>query len=199
MSEPKTLLQMAGADLNPAPLSTCGIVVIDAQNEYVEGPLALPDVNPALDRIAVLLDRARQAGRPIVHIAHKGRAGGPFDRDADRGAIVDRVAPVGSEAVIEKGLPNAFAGTELESTLRDLGLETVIFAGFMTHMCVSSTARCALDLGFNSVVVSDASGTRALPDPTGGPALSAADLHRAVLAGLADRFAIVSPLDRIPD
>ena len=38
---PKTLLQMAGADLAPSPLSESTLVVIDAQNEYRSGALPL--------------------------------------------------------------------------------------------------------------------------------------------------------------
>ena len=40
--------------------------------------------------------------------------------------------------------------------------------------------------------------TRALPDPMGG-VIAADALHRAALAELADRFAIVAPVDRIPE
>jgi hypothetical protein len=48
------------------------------------------------------------------------------------------------------------------------------------------------------VVAADASATRDLPDPLGG--IIAADaLHRAALAGLADRFAVVTTVDRIPE
>jgi len=51
--------------------------------------------------------------------------------------------------------------------------------------------RAALDLGFKSTVVADACATRDLPDPLGGAAVAAADLHRASLIALADRFAII--------
>jgi len=60
-------------------------------------------------------------------------------------------------------------------------------------MCISSTVRAALDLGYRTTVVAESAATRDLPE-TGGPAFAAADLHRAALAGLADRFAIVAKL-----
>ncbi len=41
------------------------------------------------------------------------RSGGLFDRDQERGRIIEAVAPVDGEAVIEKPLPNVFAGTNL--------------------------------------------------------------------------------------
>ncbi len=63
----------------------------------------------------------------------------------------------------------------------------------MTHMCVSATARAALDLGYQSTVLSDASATRDLPDIDGAGTVPAAEIHRIELAALADRFAIVLP------
>ena len=51
MSTPKTLLEMSGADMRPPPLSGATLVIIDAQNEYLDGKLALPGVE-AGDRCA---------------------------------------------------------------------------------------------------------------------------------------------------
>jgi nicotinamidase-related amidase len=98
---------------------------------------------------------------------------------------------------VHKPLPNAFAQTELDATLKKLGRTQLVIAGFMTHMCVSSTARAALDLGYKTTVAADAAATRDLPDPMGG-VIGADALHRAALAGLADRFAIVATVDQIP-
>ena len=66
-------------------------------------------------------------------------------------------------------------------TLKKLGRTQLVIAGFMTHMCVSSTARAALDLGYKATVAADAAATRDLPDPMGG-VISADALHRAALA-----------------
>lgn len=197
MSSPKTLLEMAGADLRPCSLAQSVVVVIDAQNEYLDGKLALPGVKPAVEAIARLLEKAREIGTPIVHIAHKGRAGGLFDRDGYGGAIMAAVAPAGDEQIIEKPLPNAFAQTNLNVELKALARSSLVLAGFMTHMCVSSTARAALDLGYRVTVAGDAAATRDLPDPFGG-VIGAQALHRAALAELADRFAIIATVDQIP-
>lgn len=194
MSTPKTLLQMAGASLEPGKFSESAVVIIDAQNEYLNGKLPLPGVEAALDNIAILLKAARAANAPIIHVQHKGRAGGLFDPGADAFKLAPQAALQSGEAIVEKPLPNSFAQTNLQDVLTKTGRKSLIVAGFMTHMCVSSTVRAALDLGYRTTVVADAAGTRDLPDPTGGPALSAAELHRAALAGLADRFAIVTNL-----
>lgn len=189
----KTLLQLAGANLTPPTLAEATVVVIDAQREYVDGRLPLPGGRPALANIAALLEAARAAGAPVVHVRHKGKAGGLFDPGETVFQIADEAAPADGETVIDKGLPNAFAGTQLAAELERAGRKRLILAGFMTHMCVSSTARAALDLGYQTTVLSDASATRDLPRSDGSGVHAAADLHEAELAALADRFAIVCP------
>jgi nicotinamidase-related amidase len=64
-------------------------------------------------------------------------------------------------------------------------------AGFQTHMCVSSTARAAMELGFRVTIDADSCATRDLPDGEGG-AIDAASLHKAALVGLSDRFATIA-------
>jgi nicotinamidase-related amidase len=196
MTAPKTLLELSGADLNPPKLAESCLVLIDIQNEYRAGPLALPDAEPAIALAAKLLARARNSGAAIFHIAHKGRAGSLFDRAADRGAIVAELAPLAGELVIEKELPNAFAGTDLKAQLAASGRKNIVLAGFMTHMCVSSTARAALDLGFRTTIDADSCATRDLPDGRGGT-LAARTIHEVALAELSDRFAIIARGDAL--
>ncbi|MET4294508.1 nicotinamidase-related amidase [Bradyrhizobium sp. LB8.2] len=196
MTAPKTLLELSGADLNPPKLAESCLVLIDIQNEYRAGPLALPDAEPAIALAAKLLARARNSGAAIFHIAHKGRAGSLFDRAADRGAIVTELAPLAGELVIEKELPNAFAGTNLKAQLAASGRKNIVLAGFMTHMCVSSTARAALDLGFRTTIDADSCATRDLPDGRGGT-LAARTIHEVALAELSDRFAIIARGDAL--
>ncbi len=190
MPEPKTLLQLAGADLTPAALAEAALVLIDYQNEYMSGPLALPDAPAAVESAKRLLAKARAAGAPVFHIAHKGREGGPFDRAAPRGAIVDALAPDAGEPVIEKGLPNSFAGTDLDARLKETGRKNLILAGFMTHMCLSSTARAALDLGYRVTIDATTCASRDLPDGKGG-AVAAQIVNDVALVELSDRFAII--------
>lgn len=194
----KTLLQLAGAEPAPSRIAESVLVLIDIQNEYFDGPLKLTGVEAAAKVATGLLSRARAAGAPVVHVRHKGRPGGAFDPEAPRGQIHASVAPRDGEAIVEKGLPNSFAGTTLSEVLAGLGPRPLILAGFMTHMCVSATARAALDLGHRSTVALDATATRDLPDPMGG-VLSADAVHHAALAAIADRFAAVVPAAAIPD
>lgn len=197
---PKTLLEMAGATATPSSLSKATLVVIDAQREYVDGRLPLPGVEAALGEIGRLLARARKAGTPVVHIQHRGKPGGAFGPDTPGFAIAGEAAPVKGEAVIEKALPNAFAGTDLKAKLDALARPEIIVTGFMTHMCVEATTRSALDHGFKATVVAGAAATRDLPDPLTGNAVPAAEVHRNALTALSDRFAtIVAGSNNIPD
>ncbi|MGI9412495.1 MAG: cysteine hydrolase family protein [Hyphomicrobiales bacterium] len=192
MADPKTLMEMAGAPQEPSRLDASTVVMIDCQNEYVDGKLPLVGIGPALDEGARLLEKARAAGTPIVHIVHEGKAGGVFDLDGHGGQIAAQVVPADGEPIVKKPLPNAFAHTELHDLLQEIGRKEIIFAGFQSHMCISSSARAALDLGYRATVVANAVATRDLPRPGGG-VIGAVDLHNASLAALADRFAIIAP------
>jgi nicotinamidase-related amidase len=169
-------------------LKDATLVLIDYQNEYRRGPLTLVGVEEAIERAAALLGAARRAGARIVHVAHKGAAGRLFDRADVRGAFIDEVRPQDGEAVVEKTLANAFAGTPLASILGAPATPT-IFAGFMTHNCVSSSVRAGRDHGLAMTVAADACATRDLP--SGGAIVRARDLHLAELAALGDAHAAI--------
>jgi len=184
-----TLRELTGLPTEPAPLSASVLVLIDIQNTYTRGVMALEGVEPAIDEAAALLDRARTAGIPVIHVQHDAGEGSPYDVRAEIGAIVDRVAPRAGEAVVVKNFPNAFVGTDLDRRLREASATNLVLAGFMTHMCVNSTARGAFNAGFAPSVVAAATATRALPSPDG--TVSAASLQSASLAGIGDVFGVV--------
>ncbi|WP_460031492.1 cysteine hydrolase family protein [Megalodesulfovibrio paquesii] len=209
---PSTLLAMAGLSPIPAGIAHSAVVLVDYQQEYVDGALPLVGIAAALEQARALLLRARQLGAPIIHVVHAGAPGGPFDRSAPRGQIVACLQPAPGELVLEKKLPNSFAGTPLAAALAETGRKAWILAGCMTHMCLSATARAALDLALPCglpAIPAAACVTRDLPDPLsdplpaaqGGPGIiPAAVLHRAALAALADRFARVVPdVQALPD
>ncbi len=196
---PATLFQLAGVASPTASLSEAVVVVIDAQEEYRTGALALPGIEPAVAAGAQLLARARAAKTPIVHVVHRGISGGLFDPAGPYYAILAPLKPQAGEPVVEKQLPDAFAGTQLAEILRASGRKQLIVIGFMTHMCVSATVHSALNFGYSTTVVASATATRPLPDGSGGE-VTAATLQSATLAGLADRFAtVVTQVAQIPD
>lgn len=199
MSEAFTLRQLSGKPAEAYPLSGSALILVDAQNTYRSGVMALSGVEPALDECARLLARARALGVPVIHIQHDSGPGSPFDIRADNGAIADKVAPQAGEPVVVKHYPNAFVGTDLDARLKALGVSRLVVAGFMTHMCINSTARGAFNLGYEVTVPASATATRSLPAPGGGT-VDAASLQTAALAALGDLFAVVVPAaDSIPD
>jgi nicotinamidase-related amidase len=191
MPDARTLRALTGLPSEPARLADSTLVMIDFQNTYTRGPLELDGVVTAIEEGAVLLDRARSAGIPVIHIQHDAGEGTAYDVRAEIGAIVDAVAPRQGETVIVKNYPNSFFDTELNERLTADGSHDLVLAGFMTHMCVNSTARGAFNLGYAATVVAAATATRSLP--VTGELVSAASLQTASLAALADLFAVVVP------
>lgn len=191
MSKPQTLLQLSGRSYAPATLANATLLVIDAQEEYRSGAMALPELNPALEQITQLLTLAREAGTPIVHVHHLGIPGGLFDPQGLRGQIMPEAAPLHGETVIGKTLPNAFAGTTLHELLQQHGRLDLIVCGFMTHSSVSTTVRAAKDYGYRCPLVEQACATRDLP--MGDGAIAAAQVHQMEMTILADNFAVCVP------
>lgn len=190
-----TLRQITGMTPNPSAVSDSALVLIDCQQTYREGVMQLSGVEPALQEAAALLARFRAAGRPVFHIRHDAGAGTPYDVNAPIGQIADVVAPMEGEVVITKNYPNSFERTELKQELDKIGVKNLILTGFMTHVCVNSTARAAFNHGYASTVVANATATRTLANPTGGE-IAADVLHNASLTALSDIFAVVVPSGR---
>ncbi len=187
-----TLRELASLPTEPAALADSTLVLIDCQNTYTEGVMALDGVAAALDEVAALLDRARTAGIPIVHVQHDDGPGSLYDVNGHSGAIVAAVAPRDGEPVVVKNYPNSFVDTEFDQRLKAVGATNLVLTGFMTHMCVNSTARGAFNLGYAPTVVASATATRALPG-VDGATVSADALQSASLAALKDLFAVVVP------
>lgn len=195
---PPTLMQIVGARQETARLSDSVLVIVDAQREYLDGKLPLSGMSDSLAAGAKLLGRARGVGTPVVHVVHRG-AGMLFNPQGVYFDVVAPLAPKAGESVVQKTLPNAFAGTNLQELLVKTGRKRLIVIGYMTHNCVSSTVRAALDLGYQTTVVAAATATRDLPDGHGGT-LAAAAVQAASLAALADRTAkVVWNEEDIPD
>ena len=184
---PRTLLDMAGAPVDTARFSDAVLLIIDAQREYVDGKLPLTGIEASLAVGGTLLARARAAGTPVVHVLH--RSGGPlFNPEEPWFQPAAPLIPQDGEAIVEKTMANAFAGTDLQKILEKTTRKKLIVIGYMTHNCVSSTVRAARELGYSITVVAPATGTRDLPDGRGG-VISAAELQTACLVGLSDTLA----------
>jgi len=198
MSAYVTLRDLLGLGASPAPLRDSALIMIDCQNTYRQGVMRLEGAEEAFAEAARLLARARACGTPVFHIMHDAGPGSPYDITAEIGRISDDVAPAPGEPVIVKHYPSAFFQTDLGALLDETGRRDLVLAGFMTHMCVNSTARDAFNLGYRPTIVASATATRELPAPDGVP-VPAATLQSASLAGITDLFAlVVGKADDIP-
>ncbi|MFW1677371.1 cysteine hydrolase family protein [Pontibacter sp. JAM-7] len=200
MSDLTTLRDLVGLGNTATPISDSALVIIDAQNTYCEGIMKLDGVEAALEECKTLLARFRQAGRPIFHIQHDAGPGTPYDVSSHIGQITEAVTPLADETVITKNYPNSFTQTELDALLKQAGVANLILVGFMSHMCVNSTARGAFSLGYNPTVVASATATRSLPSKVTGQALPAEQIQEVALAALSDLPSAVVPSSAdVPD
>ena len=86
-------------------------------------------------------------------------------------------------------LPMTFPEGIMEKWLRTGGVSRIAICGYMAQMCCDTTARQSFHLGFQVDFLSDAVGTLAVQNSAG--AISATDLHRAVMVTQAMLFARV--------
>ncbi|MFI9047403.1 cysteine hydrolase family protein [Streptomyces sp. NPDC053427] len=186
-----TLRELNGFDQTPASLAAATLILVDYQNTYTRGVMELTGWEAALDSAAALLSRARNAGAKVIHVINDGGEGTPYDIRAEIGRIHPTVAPIESESVVVKTVPNAFVDTDLGDRVDAAGNKDVIIVGFMTHMCVAFTASGAFLRGNRPTVVADACATR--PLRTAVSDVSAEQLHHGALATIDDLYGVVVP------
>lgn len=73
--------------------------------------------------------------------------------DAD---IVDEIKPTDKDYIIIKGRDSAFQDTKIRVWLRSLGINTLIFCGVDTSICVETSLRDGFNLGYDVVLIADA-------------------------------------------
>ncbi|OAN35765.1 cysteine hydrolase family protein [Mycolicibacterium iranicum] len=134
--------------------------------------------------LAALIAAARAAGIMVVHTREghqpdlsdcppaKLNRGAPSKRIGDPGKygrilirgeyghdIVDELAPIDGEVVIDKPGKGAFYATELSDLLTEAGITQLLVTGVTTEVCVHTTTREANDRGYECLVVSDCVGS----------------------------------------
>ena len=154
------------------------VVIMDFQQRIVNNFASEPET--VVRNAARVLDGARAAGLPVIHVVHRG---GPFAEYAPDVEIHEGVAPAGDEQVITKTKPGPFSTTSLDVDLRESGRDTLILMGVATSGCVLSCVRWAFDVNYNLVVVADACSD---PDP---------EVHRVLTEKVYPRQATVISAD----
>jgi nicotinamidase-related amidase len=191
-----------------ADASAAALLVVDLQNDFVrEGaPQEVPDARATLPVVKALLEACRDGRVPVMftrytsgpHAAHlawfspeccpptRSCWPGVTRRYRDRPVlleghqIVEEVAPLPDELVVDKYGYGSFHNTLLEDALRAARANQVWVVGTVTQICVEETVREGFRRGFEMVVAAD--GVSSFDD----------ELHRATLRNLAQKFALVS-------
>ncbi|HMJ37204.1 MAG TPA: isochorismatase family cysteine hydrolase [Baekduia sp.] len=137
-----------------------------------------------IEPLQQVLAAARAIGMPVIHTREGHRADladappaklargrlscgigdpGPFGRVLVRGEhghdIVDELAPIDGEPILDKPGKGAFYATDLELLLRNRAVRRLIVTGVTTEVCVHTTVREANDRGFECLVLSDCVGS----------------------------------------
>ena len=168
------------------------LIIVDMQHCMAESAAGARNNPDAEANIALLLSAWRHAQLPIVHIRHLSRTVGSLFSPGQVGVEFQPLfAPLPDEHVVEKNTPDAFINTGLERWLRGRGVERIVVVGVSTNISVESTVRTASNLGFQAIVVADASFAFEKPD-FAGVLRSAAEVHAMSLANLSGEFATVA-------
>jgi len=168
------------------------LIVVDVQNDYDGGNLAIqhPPFRDSVVNVARAMDAAAAAGIKVVVIKQMAPETSPiFAKGSHGGELHPEIARRGRDHYVEKMLPSAFTGTDLEAWLRANAIDTLTVVGYMTHNCDLSTIIHAVHMGFAVEFLSDATGS--VPYANSAGYASAEEIHRVVTVILQSRFAAV--------
>jgi nicotinamidase-related amidase len=96
-----------------------------------------------------------ERGAPSKRIGDSGPMGRILIRGEPGHDIIPELYPVAGEPVVDKPGKGAFYQTDLESMLRNCGIENLLVCGVTTEVCVNTTAREANDRGYRCIVIGD--------------------------------------------
>jgi nicotinamidase-related amidase len=129
----------------------------------------------------------RERGGKVIWVQHCGPKGDDFEPGKPAWHFLPELQRKETDIVVQKTLNDAFAGTELQTTLHGLAPDRVLIAGWATDFCVDATLRSAVSRGHDVVAVSDA---QTLADRPHLDAVSVIRHHSWVWANLITRASI---------
>ena len=126
------------------------LVVIDLQNAVMAES---ENSDAVITRIVTLIDRARRANTPIIFVTHEDEE---MPAGSEGWQLVPQLVALDGDIFIPKRYPDAFAGTDLEDTLEDLGANHLVVCGAQTDACIRATVHRAASLGYRITLAADA-------------------------------------------
>jgi nicotinamidase-related amidase len=128
------------------------------------------------------------AGNAVINVRHDSTVPeSSYRPDQEDNDFKMEVAPETGELIVPKKTNSAFIGTDLERTLRDAGLDTLVVTGVSINNSVEATVRLAGNIGFQTYLVADACFTFARPD-FAGRIRTADEVHAMSLANLEGEY-----------
>ncbi|MDM0111468.1 isochorismatase family cysteine hydrolase [Variovorax sp. J22R133] len=97
----------------------------------------------------------RNRGNPSLRIGDVGNMGRILIAGEPGNQIIDALAPIDGEIVIDKPGKGAFYATPLQEMLKDRGITHLLFAGVTTEVCVQTSMREANDRGYDCLLIED--------------------------------------------
>ena len=165
------------------------LIIIDLQKAIDDPSWGIRNNPDAEIKIGELLKHWRELDLPLLHVKHMStEPNSKYAPDTPTNAFKAVVEPRESEQVLEKSANSAFIRTDLDAMLQQRGITELILVGVITNNSVEATARMAGNLGYDTIVVSDATYTFNLVD-YGGVAHSAEVVHNMALANLDGEYA----------
>jgi nicotinamidase-related amidase len=143
------------------------LLIIDMLNDFVlkGAPLEVPETRKVVPNIKKEIEQARAEGNPVIYICDTHA---PDDKEfskfgwpphAVRGtkgaAVVEELKPQKGDVIIEKTAYSGFYKTDLDETLKRLGIDSLRLTGCVTHICVMFTASDAVLRDYKVTVVED--------------------------------------------
>ncbi len=132
------------------------LMVIDVQQGVVGQAHRRDDV---VANIGTLVDRARDAGVPVVWVQHSDEE---MPRGSDGWQYVPELTRRDSEPLVHKTFGDTFEGTDLEDVLAGAGVGQLVVTGASTDACIRSTIHGAFVRGYDVTLVGDAHTTEDL-------------------------------------
>ncbi|WP_025728505.1 isochorismatase family protein [Heyndrickxia ginsengihumi] len=168
------------------------LIIVDLQEIFfLEEKNFLYEHEQLLTNVNQMIDWARLKGIPIVFIQHTDQ--NPSDEMAkgkDAWQLHKGLHRESSDIVIEKITWDAFYRSNLEKTLKALGIEQLIFAGAQTEFCLDTTMRIAYSKGYqHNLLVEDTHST------LNSSQLSAAQIIKHHESVWHNRFVKIQPLE----
>ena len=161
-------------------ISDNALLIIDMQQGLFRGPVSPCSADAVLANIRLLIANARHAQVPIFFARHVGPDDSPFSAQGPLTQLIPELDVKEQDVVFTKRYPSCFRDTELLRELNQRGIKQLVIAGMKTEFCVDTTSRAAPELGFRTVLISDAHTTM------DNAHLSATDIiahHNSTLAG----------------